>query len=69
MTINDARNLGFFDLMPNGFNIYDYDTEECLNDIYSKLGDKKIELIGADPEELFIPAIYVSMKGETNEST
>lgn len=51
MTINDARNLGLFDLMPNGFNVYDYDTEECLNDIYSKLGDKKIELIGADPED------------------
>lgn len=46
MTINDARNLGFFDLMPNGFNVYDYDTEECLNAIYYKLGDKKIELIG-----------------------
>lgn len=63
MTINDANNLGLFDLMPNGFNVYDYDTEECLTDIYSKLGDKKIELIGADAEE-YIPAIYVSMKGE-----
>ena len=64
MTINDARNLGFFDLMPNGFNIYDYDTEECLNSIYSKLGDKKIEAIAGDAEE-FIPAIYISMKGES----
>ena len=64
MTINDARNLGFFDLMPNGFNIYDYDTEECLNAIYYKLGDKKIEVIAGDTEE-FIPAIYISMKGES----
>lgn len=64
MTINDARNLGFFDLMSNGFNIYDYDTEECLNAIYSKLGDKKIKVIAGDAEE-FIPAIYISMKGES----
>ena len=64
MTINDARSLGFFDLMHNGFNIYDYDTEECLNSIYSKLGDKKIKVIVGDTDEL-IPAIYISMKGES----
>ena len=64
MTINDARSLGFFDLMHNGFNIYDYDTEECLNSIYSKLGDKKIKVIVGDADEL-IPAIYIYMKGES----
>lgn len=59
MTINEAKKLGLFDLMPNGFNVYDYDTEEDITEKFSELGDKRIEIIGGDPEE-FIPAIYVS---------
>ena len=62
MTIKEAKKIGLFNLMPNGFNVYDYNTEENITDKYSELGDRHIEIIGVDPEE-FIPAIYVN-KGE-----
>lgn len=58
MTLNDLKKTGIFDLMPNGFNVYDYESDSLIES--SNIDwDSKVEIIGADPEE-FIPAIYIS---------
>lgn len=66
MTINDLKKKGIFDLMPNGFNVYNYEDESpiCTRDFISKDWDAiretwQVEVISGDPEE-FIAAIYVS---------
>lgn len=65
ITLQTLADNGIFDLMPNGFNIYDYETEgECIFDILSEDYDKYIvNIIGADAEE-FIPAIYVTKRSD-----
>lgn len=60
MTLRDLNNYGIFKLMPNGFNIYDYETEDNITDNYFELMDKEVRAIGSDPMgEIEVPAIFV----------
>ena len=60
MTLRDLKNYGIFKLMPNGFNIYDYETEDDITDDYFELMDKEVRAIGSDPMgEIEVPAIFV----------
>lgn len=60
MTLRDLKNCGIFKLMPNGFNIYDYETEDNITDSYFELMDKEVRAIGSDPMgEIEVPAIFV----------
>lgn len=60
MTLRDLNNYGIFKLMPNGFNIYDYETEVNITDSYFELMDKEVRAIGSDPMgEIEVPAIFV----------
>lgn len=60
MTLRDLNNYGIFKLMPNGFNIYDYETEDNIADSYFELMDKEVRVIGSDPMgEVEVPAIFV----------
>ena len=60
MTLKDLNNYGIFKLMPNGFNIYDYETEDNITDNYFELMDKEVRAIGSDPMgEIEVPAIFV----------
>ena len=60
MTLRDLNNYGIFKLMPNGFNIYDYETEDNITDDYFELMDKEVRAIGSDPMgEIEVPAIFV----------
>ena len=60
MTLRDLNNYGIFKLMPNGFNIYDYETEDDITDDYFELMDKEVRAIGSDPMgEIEVPAIFV----------
>lgn len=60
MTLRDLNNYGIFKLMPNGFNIYDYETEDNITDSYFELMDKEVRAIGSDPMgEIEVPAIFV----------
>ena len=60
MTLRDLNNYGIFKLMPNGFNIYDYETEDNITDNYFELMDKEVRAIGSDPMgEVEVPAIFV----------
>ena len=60
MTLRDLNNYGIFKLMPNGFNIYDYETEDNITDDYFELMDKEVRAIGSDPMgEVEVPAIFV----------
>ena len=60
MTLRDLNNYGIFKLMPNGFNIYDYETEDNITDSYFELMDKEVKAIGSDPMgEIEVPAIFV----------
>ena len=60
MTLRDLNNCGIFKLMPNGFNIYDYETEDNITDSYFELMDKEVRAIGSDPMgEIEVPAIFV----------
>ena len=60
MTLRDLKNYGIFKLMPNGFNIYDYETEDDITDNYFELMDKEVRAIGSDPMgEIEVPAIFV----------
>ena len=60
MTLRDLNNYGIFKLMPNGFNIYDYKTEDNITDNYFELMDKEVRAIGSDPMgEMEVPAIFV----------
>ena len=60
MTLRDLNNYGIFKLMPNGFNIYDYKTEDNITDNYFELMDKEVRAIGSDPMgEIEVPAIFV----------
>ena len=60
MTLRDLNNYGIFKLMPNGFNIYDYETEDNITDSYFELMDKEVRAIGSDPMgEVEVPAIFV----------
>ena len=62
MTLKDLKNLGIFKLMPNGFNIYDFKTEEDITDKYDELLDKNVKIIGSDPYgEIEVPAIFVEV--------
>ena len=62
MTLRDLNNYGIFKLMPNGFNIYDYETEDNITDSYFELMDKEVKAIGADPMgEIEVPAIFVNV--------
>ncbi len=45
---------------PNGFNIYNYETEDNITDSYFELMDKEVRVIGSDPMgEIEVPAIFV----------
>ena len=60
MTLRDLKNYGIFKLMPNGFNIYDYETEDDITDRELELMDKEVRAIGSDPMgEIEVPAIFV----------
>ena len=60
MTLRDLNNYGIFMLMPNGFNIYNYETEDNITDDYFELMDKEVKAIGSDPMgEIEVPAIFV----------
>ena len=60
MTLRDLKNCGIFKLMPNGFNIYNYETEDNITDSYFELMDKEVRAIGSDPMgEIEVPAIFV----------
>lgn len=60
MTLRDLKNYGIFKLMPNGFNIYNYETEDNITDSYFELMDKEVRTIGSDPMgEIEVPAIFV----------
>ena len=60
MTLRDLNNYGIFKLMPNGFNIYNYETEDDITDSYFELMDKEVRAIGSDPMgEIEVPAIFV----------
>ena len=60
MTLRDLNNYGVFKLMPNGFNIYNYETEDNITDDYFELMDKDVRAIGSDPMgEIEVPAIFV----------
>lgn len=60
MTLRDLNNYGIFKLMPNGFNIYNYETEDNITDGYFELMDKEVRAIGSDPMgEIEVPAIFV----------
>lgn len=60
MTLRDLNNHGIFKLMPNGFNIYNYETEDNITDSYFELMDKEVRAIGSDPMgEIEVPAIFV----------
>ena len=60
MTLRDLNNYGVFKLMPNGFNIYNYETEDNITDDYFELMDKEVRTIGSDPMgEIEVPAIFV----------
>ena len=60
MTLRDLNNYGIFKLMPNGFNIYNYETEDNITDDYFELMDKEVRAIGSDPMgEVKVPAIFV----------
>ena len=60
MTLRDLNNYGIFKLMPNGFNIYDYETEDDITDRELELMDKEVKAIGSDPMgEIEVPAIFV----------
>ena len=60
MTLRDLNNYGIFKLMPNGFNIYNYETEDNITDDYFEFMDKEVRAIGSDPMgEIEVPAIFV----------
>ena len=60
MTLRDLNNYGIFKLMPNGFNIYNYETKDNITDDYFELMDKEVRAIGSDPiGEVEVPAIFV----------
>ena len=60
MTLRDLNNYGIFNLMPNGFNIYNYETKDNITDDYFELMDKEVRAIGSDPMgEVEVPAIFV----------
>ena len=60
MTLRDLNNYGIFKLMPNGFNIYNYETEDNITDSYFELMDNEVRTIGSDPMgEIEVPAIFV----------
>ena len=60
MTLRDLNNYGIFKLMPNGFNIYDYETKDNITDSYFELMDKEVRAIGSDPMgEIEVSAIFV----------
>ena len=60
MTLRDLNNYGIFKLMPNGFNIYNYETEDNITDSYFELMDKEVRAISSDPMgEIEVPAIFV----------
>ena len=60
MTLRDLNSYGIFKLMPNGFNIYNYETEDNITDSYFELMDKEVRAIGSDPMgEVEVPAIFV----------
>ena len=62
MTLRDLNNYGVFKLMPNGFNIYNYETEDNITDSYFELMDKEVRAIGSDPMgEIEVPAIFVNV--------
>ena len=60
MTLRDLNSYGIFKLMPNGFNIYNYETKGNITDDYFELMDKEVRAIGSDPMgEIEVPAIFV----------
>ena len=60
MTLRDLNNYGIFKLMPNGFNIYNYETKDNITDDYFELMDKEVRAIGSDPMgKVEVPAIFV----------
>ena len=60
MTLRDLNNYGIFKLMPNGFNIYNYETKDNITDDDFELMDKEVRAIGSDPMgEVEVPAIFV----------
>lgn len=60
MTLRDLDNYGIFKLMPNGFNIYNYETKDNITYDFFELMDKEVRTIGSDPMgEVDVPAIFV----------
>ena len=60
ITLRNLNDYGIFKLMPNGFNIYNYETKDNITDDYFELMDKEVRAIGSDPMgEIEVPAIFV----------
>lgn len=68
ITIQDCKNMGIFNLMPNGYDVYDHDivddTDTALKLTHPILGAKlfmdcKVKLITPDPYDCCIPALYI----------
>lgn len=62
MTLKELKDLGIFELMPNGFNIYDIHTEEDITYRYERLLDKTVKTIGSEPYgAIEVPAIFMEV--------
>lgn len=59
MTVRDAKKMGLFDLMPNGFDIYDYKTNKPITDDLKSLLDAEIMEISGGFLDI-VPIIYIS---------
>ena len=61
MTLRDLNNYGIFKLMPNGFNIYNYETEEDFKNFRSIIDVEKTRaMLGSGKEA---DEIWDSIKG------
>lgn len=64
LTLNDLKEMGVLNLMPNGFDICDADADEqtiieCTAENRDELYSCEIECIGTSVEDCFLPAIFI----------
>lgn len=59
MTYKEFKESEFYELMPNGYQLADYDTDEDYSMDDRSKNDWVVKFIGVSNED-FIPAIYIT---------
>lgn len=59
LTLRDYQAAGVFKALPNGFDLFDYDSDEDITEIFEKCLDCTVKTIAPSPSDCCVIAFYI----------